>query len=117
MMEELIARVFATRNAAHLAHLATRSYAQHMALGDFYEGLIEKIDNIAETYQGAFGLIKEVELIEVDKKEITEHLSDEAKWINANREKLSGDICAIENLIDDLVDSYLRTYYKLKKLS
>lgn len=35
MLEELIMRVFAARNAAHLEHWRTKSYAQHVALGSF----------------------------------------------------------------------------------
>ena len=39
MIEDLIARVFCTRNCAHLAHWASDSYAEHEALGSFYENI------------------------------------------------------------------------------
>lgn len=117
MIEELIAKVFATRNAIHLGHWKTKSYAEHVALGDFYDGLVDKIDGIVEMYQGAFKLIDRVDTEPVVGKDIVRHLTDEAMWINDNRETISGDICAIENALDDLAGFYFTTLYKLKNLS
>ena len=41
---ELVARCFAARTSAHLAHLTTTSYAQHVALGDFYDAIASGAD-------------------------------------------------------------------------
>lgn len=117
MIEELVARVFSTRNAVHLAHWRTKSFAEHKALGKFYEGLISKIDNIVEMHQGANGLIDNVDSQPLVGKDLIRHLTEESKWIDDNREALSGDICAIENALDDLAGLYLSTIYKLKNLS
>lgn len=117
MIEELVARVFATRNAIHLGHWKTKSYAEHMALGDFYEALPDKIDDIVELYQGAFDKIGAVETEPVVGKDLIKHLQAEARWINDNRETISGDICAIENQLDDLSGLYWTVLYKLRFLS
>lgn len=117
MIEELVSRVFATRNAAHLAHWAETSGFRHGVLGDFYDSLIDKVDAIVEAHQGAYGLIGDVKQASVDKDDIAEHIADEAKWIDQNRDKIAGNIRAISNLVDDLVDDYLSTHYKLTKLS
>ena len=45
---EYIALLFLARDLAHRAHLRTRSYAEHMALGAFYEGIIPLADEFAE---------------------------------------------------------------------
>ena len=37
MIDGLIASVFAARNQAHIEHWNTKSYAEHAALGDFYD--------------------------------------------------------------------------------
>lgn len=58
MIDELISRVFASRNATHIEHWRTKSYAAHIALGEFYDGVIDNIDGIVEAYQGAFDLVK-----------------------------------------------------------
>lgn len=116
MIEELAAKVFATRNAAHIAHWASKSYSQHTALGEFYDALIDKIDAIVEVYQGAHGLIGEVNTESVKPRTITEHIAEEAQWIEDNRDDIADGCKAVENLIDDLTSCYLQTYYKLTNL-
>ena len=59
MIEQLVAKTFASRNAAHLQHWRTSSFSEHMALNEFYDEIIELVDNLVEAYQGAFGLIKD----------------------------------------------------------
>lgn len=120
MIEELVARVFATRNTAHLVHWKVSgpgSFAQHMALDAFYNGLIDQIDKIVEMHQGAFGLMGDVSPLSVPTTKFTEHVAKEAKWIEDNRERIAQDVCALENVIDELVGLYLTTYYKLKNLA
>lgn len=117
MIEELVGRVFATRNATHLAHWKTKSYAQHVALGDFYDGLVEKLDAIVEMYQGASGLIGGVDVPTAAPKNITAHIRDEADWIAENRDEIADDNDAVKNAIDELVGLYLTTHYKLQNLS
>ena len=51
MIEELISKVFCTRNCAHLAHWASDSYAEHEALGSFYGDIIDILDNFVEVYR------------------------------------------------------------------
>ena len=63
MIEELISRVFYARNLAHFEHWRAKgegSYAKHIALGEFYDGVIDTIDPLVEAYQGAFDLIKAI---------------------------------------------------------
>ena len=55
---DFIAQSFAVRTAAHLLHLQSTSYAQHVALQGFYDALVPLIDSYAEVYQGDNGLIK-----------------------------------------------------------
>lgn len=40
----------AVRTATHLAHLTSKSYAEHMALAEFYEALPDIVDRYAEAY-------------------------------------------------------------------
>lgn len=117
MIEQLVGRTFATRDAVHLLHFRTDSYAQHEALGALYTALVDKVDEIVEVYQGAKGLINEVPTISRPPLNmITAHLASEAEWIRANRSKISTGVPAIENLLDELCASYLRTVYKLRHL-
>lgn len=120
-IEELRARVFAARDNAHIRHHATLSYAQHVALGDFYDQVVDKIDAVVEVYQGAFGLIS-AEMPEIEDADegvpgdIAGYLKDEVRWIQANRDAISKGITPVQNLIDDLMATYLLTIYKLVNL-
>lgn len=118
MIEALVARVFATRNVAHLAHWATRSYAEHKALGKFYEALPGQIDSIVETFQGAYGLIGRVAAVvpPATNFDMAAHLEEETKWIIANCDAITRDNDAIENLVYGLLETYYTTIYKLRNL-
>jgi len=116
MIEELVSHVFAMRNAAHLAHWATKSYSEHKALGKLYDDLIDKIDNIVEAYQGYYGLIGEVRIMMMPKDRIADLVRTELGWIQTNREKIAKKNTMIENLIDDLMQTYSTTHYKLVNL-
>ena len=116
MIEELVSHVFAMRNAAHLAHFSTKSYSEHKALGKFYDDLIDKIDSIVEAYQGYYGLIGEVRIMMMPKDRIVNTVRTELGWIQTNRDKIAKKNTMIENLIDDLMQTYSTTHYKLVNL-
>ncbi len=54
-MNLLLSVLMQARNVAHKLHWRTRSFAQHMALGDLYEELAEFSDELAELYMGLAG--------------------------------------------------------------
>ena len=117
MIEQMISRAFAARNAAHLQHWMTKSYSEHMALGSFYDAVPDQVDAIVEAYQGNFGIIGDVDLDAGDGGgPIIPKLERDAKWIDANRTKIANGVRAIENLVDTLTETYLSTIYKLKNL-
>ena len=45
-MNEYVGTLFQSRNQAHIYHLQTPSYAKHMALNDYYEDIIDIIDDL-----------------------------------------------------------------------
>ena len=117
-IEELVAKVFASRNTTHLAHWRTKSFAEHIALGDFYEDVIETVDKLVECYQGNFGLIKEVPDVEqAHNGDVVKLLSNDVAWIAKNRSKIARNVAALENIVDELTGLYLKTLYKLENLS
>jgi hypothetical protein len=118
-MEHLMSLLFLARDLAHREHLKTKSYAQHKALGNFYNGIIENADAIAEAYQGQYGLMKNLEILGYkDSKEIVIELQAQVKWIKDNRYKIcEKDDTPIQNLIDAAVETYLSALYKLRFLS
>lgn len=118
MISRLVSKTFNTRNAAHLAHFRTRSYAQHVALGAFYDGIIDKVDAIVEAYQGTHGLIVvSMDAYAIDHTAILEHLQSEMHWIKANREQIANGSPSVLNMLDDLHGLYAATVYKLRFLA
>ena len=115
-IDQLAGRVFATRDFAHKTHLATGNYARHMALGDFYDEIIDEIDEIVECYQGQFDLIRPVPA-EPPVGDPVKVLQADVAWINANRQQITKGDSSLANLLDGLVATYQRTLYKLRFLS
>ena len=116
MIEQMIGKVFATRNAAHVEHWKTKSYAQHQALGAFYDGVIDLLDKLVEAYQGAAGLIGDVVTDDEKSEQIIDRLKDEVVWLEQNKASCCKEISALENIVDEMVALYLSTIYKLENL-
>jgi len=117
--EKFIGNLFLARDVAHSVHLNTRSYAKHVALQGFYEGIIPLADSLAEAYQGRHGLIGPISLQSAKKtNNITEFLQDQLDELEATRyDVVDKKDTAIHNIIDEIVNLYLSTLYKLKFLS
>lgn len=121
MIEQLISRVFATRNASHLTHWRTKSYAQHVALNDFYDAVLDALDTLVEGHQGAFELVGDVpsSTVKVDGavKTIIKRLEEDLVWINDNRAKITEGLPSLDNMLQDMEGVYLKALYKLRNLS
>ena len=117
-MEKLISLLFLARDIAHREHLRTDSFAQHMALGEFYDEIIDNADAIAEAYMGSYGVLKDFAIQGSNQPvEIIKELERQVNWIDENRYKVcSKDDTPIQNLIDAAVETYLSALYKLKRL-
>ena len=120
MIARLIALLFLSRETAHRAHLETTSYAQHVALGSFYDEIIENADSIAEAYQGRHGLIGKIPMLtepDLGKDDIADILEKHLGMVEKLRyTAVEKSDTAIQNLIDTAVETYLSTLYKLRNL-
>lgn len=117
-MESLIAHLFFARELAHRAHFATSSYSQHMALGAFYDAIVDDADAIAEAYMGRTGekLSAIPFVIDQPSGDILADLEAQRAWIAANRAEVSSD-SEIQNLIDGAVGTFDTAIYKLRFLA
>jgi hypothetical protein len=114
MIEELASRAFQARNIAHRAHWASKSYAEHVALGAFYDDVIEAVDSIVEEYQGLYATRLDAFIVkDMDVKDLVDYLTAEADWIEENREDISQGSPSIQNLIDNLTSVYTKTVFLL----
>lgn len=115
MIEQLIGKVFAARDSAHLAHWRTSSRSDHQALGDFYEKAVSVLDRIVECHQGAFEKIKAVKPEPVE-QDALKMLSEQVVWIGENIVALSQGLPPIENMLAELMELYLSTIFQLNNL-
>ena len=116
---QLMGLLFLGRNVAHSVHLNTRSYSKHVALNIFYERIIGVADDFAEAYQGRHGLIGPIAIPAAKKTtNIIEFLQAQLDEIEKGRyEVCDKDDSSLQQLIDNIVDVYLRTLYKLRFLA
>jgi hypothetical protein len=116
---DFVGMLFLARDVTHSVHLNTRSYAKHVALQGFYEGVVGLADDFAEAYQGRHGLIGPISLQSAKKtSNVIEFLQDQLAEIESNRYKFcEKEETAIQNIIDEIVALYLSTLYRLRFLA
>lgn len=118
MIGELILRLFHARTNAHVLHLQTRSYAAHKALNDFYDGIVDIADSLAEAYQGEHGLIDfTIKSAYRQQADGLVMLTELAEWLEKNRyEAVEAEDTYLHNIIDTALELIRSTIYKLKFL-
>ena len=116
---DFVGMLFLARDVAHSVHLNTRSYSKHVALNIFYDRIIGAADDFAEAYQGRHGLLGPITLQSAKKTtNVIEFLEDSLKQIEAGRyEVCDKSDSSLQQLIDNIIEIYLRTLYKLRFLA
>lgn len=104
--------------AAHFLHLSTKSYAEHKALGHYYEDILELADNYAEAYQGHYGLIPLTAYLDDFKvqKDAKVYMRGMLEFAKSMRDQLPDDP-DLQNIHDEIVGLIASTLYKLEQLS
>ena len=99
----------------HLQHLMTKSFAEHMALGEYYDEIIELVDSFAEAYQGKYGQIEDYPEVSDFNKNPLQYLEMIQEFVQISREHLPQD-SELQNIVDEIADLVNTTVYKLKFL-
>lgn len=110
----LVQKMFEARQVAHNFHLKTKSFAEHEALGVFYEGIVGLADDFAETYQGQYGLLGDLDFGVDSVSDPVVYLEDCAKLFAVGRDSLKDP--HLQNIVDEVVALTYKTVYKLKFL-
>jgi len=99
--------------------LNTRSFSKHMALNTFYDKIIDHADAFAEAYQGRHGLIGGIAIPATKKTaNIIEFLQGQLDEIEKGRYEICDkEDSSLQQLIDNIVELYLTTLYKLRFLA
>ena len=113
---DFFGKLFQIRDEVHLAHLGTKSYAQHIALGDFYDGILDLTDSIIEQYQGKYGLI-DIKIPEAKKpSDACECIKSLAKLTDGGSVYNMFKETWIQNKLDEISSLCYQTLYKLENL-
>jgi len=119
ILGQFISTLFASRTQAHIFHLQTNSFAAHKALNEYYDGIIDLADGIAESVQGKYGIItgySNVDLMEGnDCDGIIKYFRALDVYVERARQTMPQD-SYIQNQIDEVVALIASTIYKLKFL-
>lgn len=105
---------------AHILHLSSRSYSQHMALGTFYSGIGNLVDDFVEAFQGVYGLLTKYPatadlFADQDPIAYLQYLKKEVSTLRrAAGFPQDSQLQNITDEIEQLIDS---TLYKLRFLS
>lgn len=116
----LLGTLMQSRNQAHIYHLQVQgmgSFAAHKALQEYYEGIVDRIDGIAESYQGRYGIITGYKMPEAIREDNNARMYFDglSKFVETIRKQIPQD-SYIQNQIDEVVDLIESTKYKLKFL-
>lgn len=120
-VSKFFSKLFESREMAHVYHLQVRgdegSYAAHMALGSYYEEVVDLIDDCIEVYQGQYGLIEGYDIIDTKDtktKEYVAYFEEVAEFVKHSRKSISEEDTHLHSIIDDIVCLIYKTLYKLK---
>jgi len=115
---EMVCNILHSRNQAHVFHLQTQSFAEHNALNNYYDGVVDLFDGIIESYQGKYGIIKNFKTFKIEQykncKKTISYFEKLLDIIDENRESIEDTY--IQNQIDTIQELINSTIYKLKFL-
>jgi hypothetical protein len=116
-LSELVIDLLHSATVTHIMHWQTESYAQHIALGEFYSEIPELVDAVVEAYQGKNNVILAQfppamsNYEEMQPLAYMEYLNEEL----TEGRSLFGDDPEIQNLVDAIADLIDTTIYKLRR--
>lgn len=115
---EFFGKLLQIRDQIHLTHLKVSgigSYAQHIALNEFYDEILDLIDILIESYQGKYGLLTLI----IPESKVVDPISAITDLANITDGGLAYTIFKetwIQNQLDEISTLCYQTLYKLKNL-
>jgi len=120
LMKRLIMVLLHSSTNAHILHLQTKSYAEHVALGAYYEGIVGPVDTLIENMQGMTGEI--IRGYPLDNSSFDESMSGLSyltrirELFLEHRPAFPTSATQIQNILDTIIELINGTIYKLKFL-
>jgi len=112
---EFVSALLHSSTVTHFMHWATDSYAQHVALGEYYSEIIDLTDQFTEAYMGRYEQIKKFPDEFHNAKDPVKYLESMKNFVEEARKDLPQD-SELQNLIDEIADLINTTLFKLRFL-
>ena len=115
---QLVSKLLHSRNQVHIFHLQTKSFAEHKALNDYYDGVLDLFDSLVESYQGKHGIISNYKCDGFEDYKSGEQVISYLKELDNSVESLRKSIkeSFLQNQIDTIQELIYSTLYKLRFL-
>lgn len=115
---QLVSKILHSRNQVHIFHLQTKSYAEHIALNDYYDGVLGLFDGLIESYQGKHGIISNYKCDGFENYKSGEQVINYLKKLDGDIDTLRKSVkeSFLQNQIDTIQELINSTLYKLRFL-
>lgn len=115
-VQEYVSALMEIENISHIAHLQTSSFAEHKALNELYDGIVDQFDAYVEAYQGKYGIIKGYKSFKLEEGvDMIPYLTKKASEFEAYRNTLTEGY--LQQMVDNTQELINTTLYKLRFLS
>jgi hypothetical protein len=116
---DMVCQLLHSQTQVHIFHLGTKSYSEHKALQNYYEGIDVLVDGVIESYQGKYGLLTNYKSFKnqsyKNKNQVLKYFTGLLNMIEEKRDCC--DDSFIQNQIDTIQELAYSTMYKLKFLN
>ena len=116
--QDMVSILLHSQTQVHLFHLQTKSYSEHKALQNYYEGIDGLVDGVIESYQGKYDVLTSYKSIKTEDYQSSEQVIKYFKALDTMIEKNRKSVkeSYIQNQIDTIQELIYSTLYKLRFL-
>jgi len=114
--EELLCEMLEASAQAKVFHWQTSSFAEHEAMGEFYDGFNDLMDKFIEAYQGCYGRIMlgcELEVKPYTMDAPMTFMSEFKEYVSGEARMLVMGNSALLNILDEIKALTDQTLYRL----
>lgn len=99
----------------HFFHWTTDSFSKHMALGTYYDEIVDLTDDLVEAYMGCYDKITAFPSVYNQPKDPIKYMEALKTFVDDARKDLPQET-QLQNIIDEIAQLIDSTIYKLKFL-
>jgi len=99
----------------HFFHWSTDSFSKHMALGAYYDEIVDLVDDLVEAYMGCYEKIESFPKVYHLPKDPVAYMDSLKNFVDDARKDLPQET-QLQNIVDEIAQLIDSTLYKLKNL-